>query len=291
MHPFFEKLFWKTWLRKKRKAWKISFSEKKKFFTRKRLYAYLFWELTKKEKYPRKFRFKKFLPKGGLGKFFLYSNLPKNPGGLPQELRSLCYFSWEYPSFSLATLGLRNTRFIVSKKPPGAALENNETYTALQTSLAAELAQPGDLSNLRILVKAASQSKHPRLIEWMRKLANHAQSNSKEREDYLKLLLSLGTQGEAEQWFRSLPQVIEQEESIYLQCLILAQNEEEGIAQAFSLANDFLQGNPKATPLCEFFWDLCIRSQQVFFWEEGLRQMRQAAQMDGDHAREPSGVC
>ncbi|NDG99861.1 MAG: hypothetical protein EBY43_02040, partial [Opitutae bacterium] len=65
MHPFFEKLFWKTWIRKKRKAWKISFSEKKKFFTGKRLYAYLFWELTKKEKYPRKFRFKKLLPKDG----------------------------------------------------------------------------------------------------------------------------------------------------------------------------------------------------------------------------------
>ena len=178
---------------------------------------------------------------------------------------------------------LKNTKFIVSKNRR-AALENNETYTALQTSLAAELAQPGDLSNLRILVKAAVLSQHPRLIEWRRKLANHAQSNLKEREDS-KTSPFLGTQGEAEQWFRSLPQVIQKEESIYLQCLILAQNEEEGIAQAFSLANDFLQKNPTATPLCEFFWDLCIRSQQVFFWEEGLSQMRQAAQMDGEHAR------
>ena len=157
------------------------------------------------------------------------------------------------PLFFFGYPRLKEYKVYRFQKTARAALENNETYTALQTSLAAELAQPGDLSNLRILVKAAAQSNHPKLIEWRRKLANHAQSNPKEREDYLKLLLSFGAKGEAEQWFRSLPQVIQKQESIYLQCLILAQNEEEGIAQAFSLANDFLQKNPTATPLCEFF--------------------------------------
>ena len=122
MHPFL-KLFWKTWLRKKRKAWKISFSEKKKFFTRKRLYAYLFWELTKKEKYPRKLRFKKLLPKDGLGKFFLYSNLPENPGGLPQQLRSLCYFSWEFSLFFFGYPRLKEYKVYRFQKTARAALK------------------------------------------------------------------------------------------------------------------------------------------------------------------------
>jgi len=285
MHPFFEKLFWKTWLRKKRKAWKISFSEKKKFFTGKRLYAYLFWELTKKEKYPRKFRFKKLLPKDGLGKFFFILKSPQKPWWFTSGITLAILLILGTPLFFFGYPRLKEYKVYRFQKTARAALENNETYTALQTSLAAELAQPGDLANLRILVKAAALSQHPRLIEWRRKLANHEQSNPQEREDYLKLLLSLGAQGEAEQWFRSLPQAIEKLESIFLQCLILAQNEEEGIVQAFLLANNFLQENPTATPLCEFFWDLCIRSQQVFFWEEGLRQMRQAAEMDGKHAR------
>jgi tetratricopeptide (TPR) repeat protein len=285
MHPFFEKLFWKTWLRKKRKAWKIFFYEKKRFFTRKRLYAYLFWELTKKAKHPRKFRFKNFIPKISYRKIRFISKSQKKPWWFTSGIAVSLLLVLATPLFLFGYPMLKEYKVHRFQKTARAALENNETYTALQTSLAAELALPGDLANLRILVKAAAQSNHPRLIEWRRKLANHAYSSPEEREDYLKLLLSLGAQGEAEQWFRSLPQAIEKQESIYLQCLILAQNEEEGIAQAFSLVNDFLQENPTATPLCEFFWDLCIRSQQVFFWEEGLRQMRQAAEMDGKHAR------
>ena len=285
MHPFFEKLFWKTWIRKKRKAWIISVSEKKKFFTRKRLYAYLFWELTKKEKYPRKFRFKKLVPEISYRRLRFISKSYKKPWWFTSGIAVFFFLILGTPLFFFGYPWLKEYKVHRFQKTARAALENNETYTALQTSLAAELAQPGDLSNLRILVKASAISNHPRLIEWRRELANHPHSNSKEREEYLKLLLARGAREEAEQWFLSLPQAIEKMESIYLQCLILAQKEEEGIAQAFSLANNFLQENPTATQLCEFFWDLCIRSQQVFFWEEGLKQMRKAAQMDGGHAK------
>ena len=281
-HLYFTKYFWKKWYVKNEEVLENILFEKKKFITRKGLISYVFWELTKTEK-NKKGSTSKILSKKQKEIFFLLKTNYK-----PWWWRTVITLFIIAVGNSYGLFWVPETEKIQGlpfPKTARAALENNETYTALQTSLAAELAQPGDLSNLRILVKAAAQSQHPRLIEWRRKLANHAQSNLKEREDYLKLLLSLGTQGEAEQWFRSLPQVIQKEESIYLQCLILAQNEEEGIAQAFSLANDFLQKNPTATPLCEFFWDLCIRSQQVFFWEEGLSQTRQAAQMDGEHAR------
>lgn len=284
LHLYFTKYFWKKWYQKKRKAWHVFVFETKKKYRRKRTYKYVFWKFTKTEKNKKKVQLRLTSPISKRKFSFLLKTNYK-PWWWRTVITSIFIVFLGIPAAYFGYPRLKEYKVYRFQKTALAALENNETYTALQTSLAAELAQPGDLANIRILVKAAALSQHPRLIEWRRKLANHAQSNPQEREDYLKLLLSLGTQGEAEQWFRSLTQGIEKQESIYLQCLILAKNEEEGIAQAFSLANNFLQENPTATPLCEFFWDLCIRSQQVFFWEEGLRQMRQAAEMDEDHAR------
>ena len=284
MHLYFTKYFWKKWYQKKRKAWQVFVFETKKKYRRKRTYKYVFWKFTKTEKNKKKVQLRISSPISKRKFSFLLKTNYK-PWWWRTVITSIFIVFLGIPAAYFGYPRLKEYKVHRFQKTARAALENNETYTALQTSLAAELAQPGDLPNLRILVKAAAQSQHPRLTEWRRKLANHAQSNPQEREEYLKLLLDRGAREEAEQWFLSLPHGIEKQEHIYLQCQIIAQNEEEGIAQAFSLANDYLQENPTATQLCEFFWDLCIRSQQVFFWEEGLKQMRKAAQMDGGHAK------
>jgi len=285
LHLYFTKYFWKKWYKKKKKSWQVFVFETKKKYQRKRTYKYAFWKLTKKEKYPKKFRLRKLLPKVSYRKLRFITKSHKKPWWFTSGIVLALLLFLGMPVFFLGYPMLKEYKVYRFQKTARAALENNETNTALQTSLVAEIIEPGNLSNLRVLVKTAVRLSHPRLVEWRRAVAAHPHSNRKEREEYLKLLLSLGAQGEAEQWYNALPQAIEKEESIYIQCLILAEKEEEGIAQAFSLANDYLQENPTASPLCEFFWDLCLRSQQIFFWEEGLKQMRKAAQMDHSVSR------
>jgi hypothetical protein len=285
LHLYFTKYFWKKWYKKKKKSWQVFVFETKKKYQRKRTYKYAFWKLTKKEKYPKKFRLRKLLPKVSYRKLRFIAKSHKKPWWFTSGIVLALLLFLGMPVFFLGYPMLKEYKVYRFQKTARAALENNETNTALQTSLVAEIIEPGNLSNLRVLVKTAVRLSHPRLVEWRKAVAEHPHSNPKEREEYLKLLLSLGARGEAEQWYNGLPQAIKKKERIYLQCLILAEKEEEGIAQAFSLANDYLQENPTASPLCEFFWDLCLRSQQIFFWEEGLKQMRKAAQMDHSVSR------
>jgi hypothetical protein len=284
---YLTKFFWKTWLKKKRKAWKVFLFELKRKITQPRLYQYLLWKLTKKDKNAKTFRFKfpKNLPLTK-GKFLFLLKAKKKPWWWSLSLIALVLVLIGVPSVYLGYPLLKEYKFKRFEKTARSALQNGDLQTSLLTSQAAYIINPANLSNLKILVQSAEELNHPHLMRWLKALASHPHSEKEDRSKYLQGILSWGQLSDAQNWLSEIAGSLLEKERTYLQCLIFAQNGEEGKYEAFRLASDFLEQHPFDSPLSEFIWDLSIQSQQVFFYEEAISGMKEAAKLSSPLAKE-----
>ncbi len=174
---------------------------------------------------------------------------------------------------------MREYKFHRFNKTAKAALKNGDTYTALLTAQTAHLLQPEDLSALQTLVTAAEISEHPKLFSWQGILANHPDANFTNRSDYLNSALQRGNLTDAKDWYDKFSSNIEEKEQIFFQCLILARQGDEAQFEAYQLADNFLQENPYSSPICEFFWDFCLQSNQNYLFEEALKDLITASKL------------
>ncbi len=284
---YLTKFFWKTWLKKKRKAWKVFLFELKRKITQPRLYQYLLWKLTKKDKNAKTFRFKfpKNLPLTK-GKFLFLLKAKKKPWWWSLSLIALVLVLIGVPSVYIGYPLLKEYKFKRFEKTARSALQNGDLQTSLLTSQAAYIINPANLSNLKILVQSAEELNHPHLMRWLKALANHPHSEKEGRSKYLQGILRWGQLSDAQNWLSEIAGSLLEKERTYFQCLIFAQNGEEGKYEAFRLASDFLEQHPFDSPLSEFIWDLSIQSQQVFFYEEAISGMKEAAKLSSPLAKE-----
>ena len=284
---YLTKFFWKTWLKKKRKAWKVFLFELKRKITQPRLYQYLLWKLTKKDKNAKTFRFKfpKNLPLTK-GKFLFLLKAKKKPWWWNLSLIALVLVLIGVPSVYLGYPLLKEYKFKRFEKTARSALQNGDLQTSLLTSQAAYIINPANLSNLKILVQSAEELNHPHLMRWLKALANHPHSEKEGRSKYLQGILRWGQLSDAQNWLSEIAGSLLEKERTYFQCLIFAQNGEEGKYEAFRLASEFLAQHPFDSPLSEFIWDLSIQSQQVFFYEETISGMKEAAKLSSPLAKE-----
>ena len=284
---YLTKFFWKTWFKKKRKAWKVFLFELKRKITQPRLYQYLLWKLTKKDQNAKifKFKFPKNLPLTK-GKFLFLLKAKKKPWWWSLSWIALVLVLIGFPGAYLGYPLLKEYKFKRFEKTARSALQNGDLQTALLTSQAAYIIKPASYSNLKTLVQSAEELKHPHLMRWRQALANHQQAGMEDRSEYLLGMLSRRQLGDANNWLIESTGTLAEKERTYFQCLIFAQNGEEGKYQAFRLASDYLERHPFDSPLSEFIWDLSIQSQQVFFYEEAISGMKEAAKLSNPLAKE-----
>ena len=284
---YLTKFFWKTWFKKKRKAWKVFLFELKRKITQPQLYQYLLWKLTKKDKNAKifKFKFPKNLPLTK-GKFLFLLKAKKKPWWWSLSLVALVLVFIGFPSFYLGYPLLKEYKFKRFEKTARSALKNGDLQTSLLTSQAAYIIKPASLLNLKTLVQSAEELNHPSLMRWHKALANHPQSEMEDRSKYLQGMLRRGQLSDAQNWLSEDTGSLPEKERTYFQCLVFAQNGEEGKYDAFRLASDFLERHPFDSPLSEFIWDLSIQSQQVFFYEEAISGMKEAAKLSNPLAKE-----
>jgi len=284
---YLTKFFWKTWFKKKRKAWKVFLFELKRKITQPQLYQYLLWKLTKKDKNAKifKFKFPKNLPLTK-GKFLFLLKAKKKPWWWSLSLVALVLVLIGFPAAYLGYPLLKEYKFKRFEKTARSALKNGDLQTALLTSQAAYIIKPASLLNLKTLVQSAEELNHPSLMRWHKALANHPQSEMEDRSKYLQGMLRRGQLSDAQNWLSEDTGSLPEKERTYFQCLVFAQNGEEGKYDAFRLASDFLERHPFDSPLSEFIWDLSIQSQQVFFYEEAISGMKEAAKLSNPLAKE-----
>lgn len=168
-----------------------------------------------------------------------------------------------------------------------AAFEAKDYRTAFLTSQSAHLMKPNDIGILRKLVKIAVFLRHTRTLDWSLKLADHKDSNLDDRLSYVRHCMLLGENEQAISWMqgRSFSQDIS-EEITYLQCVLRAEREEEGKLEAFRIAKAYLDRNSTSQKICNFFWDLCLRSGQPHLVEQGTAHLRTTASGQGVLARQ-----
>ena len=284
---YLTKFFWKTWFKKKRKAWKVFLFELKRKITRPRLYKYLLWKLTKKDKNAKIFRFKfpKNLPLTK-GKFLFLLKAKKKPWWWNLSLIALVLVLTGVPGAYFGYPLLKEYKFKRFEKTARSALQNGDLQTALLTSQAAYIIKPASYSNLKTLVLSAEELKHPDLMRWRKALANHQQAGMDDRSEYLLGMLDRRQLNDAQIWLTEGTGTFAEKERTYFQCLVFAQNGEEGKYDAFRLASEYLERHPFDSPLSEFIWDLSIQSQQVFFYEEAISGMKEAAKLSNPLAKE-----
>ena len=284
---YLTKFFWKTWFKKKRKAWKVFLFELKRKITQPQLYQYLLWKLTKKDKNAKifKFKFPKNLPLTK-GKFLFLLKAKKKPWWWSLSWIALVLVLIGFPAAYLGYPLLKEYKFKRFEKTARSALKNGDLQTSLLTSQAAYIIKPASLLNLKTLVQSAEELNHPSLMRWHKALANHPQSEMEDRSKYLQGMLRRGQLSDAQNWLSEDTGSLPEKERTYFQCLVFAQNGEEGKYDAFRLASDFLERHPFDSPLSEFIWDLSIQSQQVFFYEEAISGMKEAAKLSNPLAKE-----
>ena len=284
---YLTKFFWKTWFKKKRKAWKVFLFELKRKITQPQLYQYLLWKLTKKDKNAKifKFKFPKNLPLTK-GKFLFLLKAKKKPWWWSLSWIALVLVLIGFPAAYLGYPLLKEYKFKRFEKTARSALKNGDLQTSLLTSQAAYIIKPASLLNLKTLVQSAEELNHPSLMRWHKALANHPQSEMEDRSKYLQGMLRRGQLSDAQNWLSEDTGSLPEKERTYFQCLVFAQNGEEGKYDAFRLASNFLERHPFDSPLSEFIWDLSIQSQQVFFYEEAISGMKEAAKLSNPLAKE-----
>ena len=284
---YLTKFFWKTWFKKKRKAWKVFLFELKRKITQPQLYQYLLWKLTKKDKNAKifKFKFPKNLPLTK-GKFLFLLKAKKKPWWWSLSWIALVLVLIGFPAAYLGYPLLKEYKFKRFEKTARSALKNGDLQTSLLTSQAAYIIKPASLLNLKTLVQSAEELNHPSLMRWHKALANHPQSEMEDRSKYLQGMLRRRQLSDAQNWLSEDTGSLPEKERTYFQCLVFAQNGEEGKYDAFRLASNFLERHPFDSPLSEFIWDLSIQSQQVFFYEEAISGMKEAAKLSNPLAKE-----
>jgi len=284
---YLTKFFWKTWFKKGRKAWKVFLFELKRKITQPQLYQYLLWKLTKKDKNAKifKFKFPKNLPLTK-GKFLFLLKAKKKPWWWSLSWIALVLVLIGFPGAYLGYPLLKEYKFKRFEKTARSALKNGDLQTSLLTSQAAYIIKPASLLNLKTLVQSAEELNHPSLMRWHKALANHPQSEMEDRSKYLQGMLRRGQLSDAQNWLSEDTGSLPEKERTYFQCLVFAQNGEEGKYDAFRLASNFLERHPFDSPLSEFIWDLSIQSQQVFFYEEAISGMKEAAKLSNPLAKE-----
>jgi hypothetical protein len=278
MHPYFQKRFWKNKLRKKRKTWSVSVHEFRRKFSSRKIYKFFLWKLTRKDDNSRRKRFRLW-PKISARRFRFALKSPKKPWWIIVGGLSLITLVAGLPTYFVGYPLLREYKFHRFNKTAKAALKNGDTYTALLTAQTAHLLQPGDLSAIQTLVTAAEISEHPKLFYWQRILANHPDANFTNRSVFLNSALQRGNLTDAKDWYNKLSPSIEEKEQIFFQCLILAKQGDEAQFEAYQLADNFLQKNPYTSPICEFFWDFCLQSNQNYLFEEALNDLKTACKL------------
>jgi hypothetical protein len=285
MHRYFQKRFWKSVLRKKKKVWSVSTNELRRKFSTRKIYKFLLWRLTRKEDKARKRRFR-IWPKISAGHLWFAIKAPKKPWWIVAGGLALFVIITALPAFFIGYPLLREYKFQRFHKTAKAALAKDDTYTALLTAQTAHLLQPENLHALKTLVEAANVSKHHKLYIWQRILADHPEANFTERSDFLKSTLKQRNLAEAKEWVKQLPSTIPNKEKVYFQCLTLAVQDDDARFNAYLLADDFLQKNPFSSPICEFSWDLCLQSNQKYLFEEAVKEMRSASNLSSPIAFE-----
>ena len=278
MNPYFKKRYWKNTLRKKWKAWKVSFAAYRKNFSIKSVSKFLIWKLTRKEEKTTLPRFR-LLPKISARHFWFALKSPKRPWWVIVTGLTFLSLLLGVPAYFFGYPLLKEYKFHRFNKTARAALHNGDTYTALLTAQAAHLLQPENLSALKTLIETAEESKHPRLFTWQRILAHHPDANFTDRSVYLKSALQNGNLAESKDWFEKISGTIPEIERIYFQCLILSKQGDEGRFNAYRLAYDFLQKHPFSSPLSEFYWDLCLQSNQSYLIEEAIESLTSASKL------------
>lgn len=213
------------------------------------------------------------------GHFWFTLKSPKKPWWLIVGGFTFILFLLGLPAYFLGYPLLREYKFHRFEKTANAALENGDTYTALLTAQTAHLLKPENLSALKTLVKTAQISNHPRLFSWQQILANHPEASFEERSSYLKKALEFRNFTEVDDWFRKISPELSEKEKVFFQCLILARGDDEAKFNAYRLASEFLEKHPYSSPICEFFWDLCIQINQSYLLKEAVTNMKAATHL------------
>ena len=138
MNPYFKKRYWKNALRKKWKAWKVSFGAYRKNFSIKSVSKFLIWKLTRKEEKTTLPRFR-LLPKISARHFWFALKSPKRPWWVIVTGLTFLSLLLGVPAYFFGYPLLKEYKFHRFNKTARAALHNGDTYTALLTAQAAHL--------------------------------------------------------------------------------------------------------------------------------------------------------
>jgi len=289
MNPYFQKLFWKTFFRRKRAEVAVFFKDWTRKLKNRETYRFFLWKLTREGTKKRK----KILPptkkrwlfyKPRYIKIFLTSS--KRPRWIPITLTLVCVSGLIAGTFFATFPVLKEYKFGKYKRTARAALRGEDYSTALLTSLTAYLSEPKEVEMLRILVKSASELSHPRTREWAVKLFQHPRANQADLALVIKSYVSLKDYQEARSLLSKIPENMrDSEEIVLLRCVTHLQNDELGEMRSFDTASSHLKNNPESIKVSEFFWDLCLNSSQAYFYQEGLKSLRKTAEGKGALAR------
>jgi hypothetical protein len=272
LHLYLTKYFWKKWYKRKKKAWQVFVFETKKKYRRKRTYKYVFWKITKTEKRKNKLSLQ-IPPLISKRKFSFLLKTNYKPWWWRTMITTTLLVLLGIPTAYFGYPKLKEYKFYKFKKTAAAALQSNDLQTALLTSQAAHLLNRMDFTNLKTLVKAAEKLKHPRHLEWLKILANHPEAGTEDHANYLSALLQNKWLNDADAWLAKHASSFPEKDRIYYQCLILSKQGEESKYQAIEMGLRYIMQNPDISPLSEFIWDLSLQSQQIYFYEEAIKQM------------------
>lgn len=279
LHLYFTKYFWKTWYKKKKKAWQVFIFETKKKYRSKITYKYVFWKITKTDKKKKKFNFRISFPISRRKISFLLKTNYK-PWWWNSMITITVLVLLGLPTAYFGYPKLKEYKFYKFKKTALAALQSDDLQTALLTSQAAYLLNREDFPNLKNLVESAEKLNHPRHLEWLKILANHQEAGANDHRNYINALLQNRWLSDAETWLTQHASSFPEKDRIFYQCLILPSKGEESKFRAIQIGLEYISQNPGISPLSEYIWDLSLQSQQIYFYEEAVKQMIESAKIN-----------
>ena len=280
MNPLFTKFFWKIYFRRKKAEWNVFLIESKKRITKNK-FKYLLWLLKRNPKNSR-FAVKKikkrwiFYKPRYIGIFLKSSKKPR---------WAIIGFTFFLVSISgtiliLASIPLlKELKFHRFDKAARSAYHTGDYSTALLTSQTCNIIKPEHIESLQTLVKSAEKLEHPRLWEWTKKLAEHKYASKNDQVAWIEMCISLRdfdfAKSALQNFSKSFP---EDEETAYFSCLLEKyQSDERATFRAFSMAQQYLDKFPDSERILIFFWDICINSDQVYLYEQGLKSLKEKA--------------
>jgi hypothetical protein len=282
MNPLFTKFFWKLHFRRKKAEWNVFLIESKKRLSKNK-FKYLLWLLKRNPKNSR------FAVKKVKKRWLFYK-----PRYIGIFLKSSKKPRWAIIGFTFFLVGILGTVVILVSLPllkelkyhrfekaSLSAFENGDYSTALLTSQTCFLIKPDNTDPLEILVNSAEKLKHPRLSEWSKKLAEHKDATKEDKISWIERCLDLRDFGSAELAIQSFAEAFPgDEDTIYYSCLIERfQSDEQATFRAFTLAQENLEKFPHSEKIHSVFWDICLNSNQVYFFEQGLINLKEKARL------------